>query len=430
MVQIINDPFSGNIFGRLGKGIGQGLSQQLPQEIERGRLKSGLKKLNEKKDLDPMEYFTEALSIPGLTPQATETLGKLAKQRLQAQALSKSGEMDKRFDKYPVFEEQNNDGQADQGIPSLTTRNPIEATLNPTLPKSQIELDKRAAERYNANPARYNYDPDSALEVTKDEDAREIARNKVLQDQRINEQNVQKTVTDTLRNQHNLLQNNVPAEVYSNLEDEAIQAVKSVKDGGKGWTEQRAAKEIGEKLSDISKDYANLAALGGKELLGKNAKETVRALKSLQSKFAKRDELDHFANTLVAQNGLSPEFAYSRAYPLEQDKVAYDIIAKAPTQSKFEYKGSPEYKRKIENETLKLAPSLAKNLRERNGSPLTIAYALRSKGYDPATWMDYLQKHEEELNLSRRQDRQLSKSTSIIPPLNDAFIKIFGGLTQ
>jgi len=101
MVQVINDEYNQNVFGRLGKGIGRGLSEQIPKEIERSRLASGLKKLEQEKDLDPMKFFTRAATLPGATPQLIESLGQLAKQRMKAQALSQFGEGGGRPDKFP-----------------------------------------------------------------------------------------------------------------------------------------------------------------------------------------------------------------------------------------------------------------------------------------------------------------------------------------
>src|SRR5260221_4789961 len=65
MVQIIDDPNAGNIFGRIGKGLAKGLSEQLPKEIERGRLSAGLKNIAGNKDLSEVERYAELLKLPG-----------------------------------------------------------------------------------------------------------------------------------------------------------------------------------------------------------------------------------------------------------------------------------------------------------------------------------------------------------------------------
>jgi hypothetical protein len=88
VVQVINDPYSGNVFGRLGKGIGQGLNEQVPKEIERSRLSSGLKKLSErakKEKLSPFDIFAEAAGTPGVTPQHLYTMSPILNQMVQKQ---------------------------------------------------------------------------------------------------------------------------------------------------------------------------------------------------------------------------------------------------------------------------------------------------------------------------------------------------------
>lgn len=82
MVQIIDDPYSGNVFGRIGKGIGKGLSEQLPKEIERSRLSAGLKKFEqESQGLTPLQQFTRLASIPGMTTEHLHTIRPLLEQQ-------------------------------------------------------------------------------------------------------------------------------------------------------------------------------------------------------------------------------------------------------------------------------------------------------------------------------------------------------------
>lgn len=81
-------------FGRIGKALGQGLSEQLPKEVERMRLSSGLKKLGEKatnENLSPLQIFTEAAGIPGITPQHLYTMAPILNQQIQKQNFLKRG---------------------------------------------------------------------------------------------------------------------------------------------------------------------------------------------------------------------------------------------------------------------------------------------------------------------------------------------------
>lgn len=58
MVQVIEQ--SGDMLGRIGKGIGKGLSEQLPKEVERGRLSEGLKNKG-------FGDLSDILGIPGVS---------------------------------------------------------------------------------------------------------------------------------------------------------------------------------------------------------------------------------------------------------------------------------------------------------------------------------------------------------------------------
>lgn len=430
MAQIINDPFSGNAFGRLGKGIGQGLSEQLPKEIERTRLASGLKNLEQEKNLDPMQFLTRAISIPGITPQAIESLGKLAQQRMKAQGLKNFGAGEERPARFPEFAQASPNARTEEGLaPSITTRTPIEATLNPYIPKSFKEIQQRAAEMYNIDPGFFQHDPNQAIQAATQEDAQEQSINQALQGQRTNEQNVQSTVTSALRDQFDKLGAKVPSNTYSDIENEAINAVKSVKDGGRGLTEQEAMKEYGTKLDKISRDYASLDALGKYTLMGKKPSETAKAIKSLQHKFAERNDLENFANELTARNGLSPSLAFNLAYPLSMDKSLdneYQSLPSLNTKS-YKYKSPQEIKEASRIQTKKIAPSLADKLNS-VASPLSIAHELQRKGYDPVAWLDYLRDHREKLDLTERQARELDKATSFVPPLNDIWLETFGGM--
>ena len=85
MAQVIE---SNDIFGKIGRGFGQGLGEQIPKEMQHKRLSEGLQKLGEQTNLDPMQFFTKALSTYGLPTQALEPLGRLAAQKQWGNALS------------------------------------------------------------------------------------------------------------------------------------------------------------------------------------------------------------------------------------------------------------------------------------------------------------------------------------------------------
>ena len=231
-----------NIFGRIGKGIGQGLSEQLPKEIERSRLSSGLKKLEQEKDLDPLKFFTRAATLPGVTPQLIESLGQLSRQRLQNEAYSRSIDQmspENQLKNFGYNPSTNLPGEPSE-IPSVTTPEPIEATLKPFIPRSFKEQEAAGVAAFQKNPAKYENNIRNAINEQIAIDQGEQDRNIALQQQRKNETDVQNTIRSSLSAQHKLLGGNVPSKTYSKIEDEAIQSVLPVSQGGRGLTEQQA----------------------------------------------------------------------------------------------------------------------------------------------------------------------------------------------
>lgn len=416
MVQIIDDPYSGSAFGRLGRGIGQGLSEQLPKEIERTRLASGLKKLNAENVKDPFEFFTKALSIPGLTPQAIQSLGELSRQRLQGEALKNFGSKNE-ISSFPGLRKKETSEMGEERAPSITTRAPIEATIKPFIPRDNEQILADAARSYEENPAFFKNDPQAAIAFEQQKDATELARTQALQAQRKSQQDVQNVVRSDLNSQHARLGGKVPSEVYSKIEDKAINAVKPVSEGGEGLTEQQAIKKYGQELNAISKSYNQLFSLGKLNQLKKGSTESQRVLKNLQDEFAKRDEQEIFAKLLQTENGLSPSFAYRFAYPISAtpalEKYLKDVAyvpGFGPISPK-EKRVSPE----------KVYENVA-NLMDRKSGPIAIAEYLGEKGYDPDAFLNFLKINQEKY-LTGEQARQLTEARNSLPSLNDLFLR-------
>lgn len=420
MVTIIDDPYSGNAFGRIGKGIGKGLSEQLPKEVERGRLSAGLKKLEkESADLDPMQYFSRAITIPGITPQMVESLGQLAQRRMQAKALQEfsSGEGKGGETSFPKSMLPGG-GQGGEGetAPSITTRPPIQATIEPFIPRTPEEKVAAAAKNYEANKGFFKNDPQAALAYEDQKDATELARNQALENQRKGQQDVQNLIQNSLTAQHGKLGGKVPSEVYDRIENKAINAVKSKEMGGEGLTEQQSIKKYGSELNEISKEYNQILSLGKFNLLTKGAKETVRVIKDLQKKLSTRDEEEFFAKILQTNNGLSPDFAYKLAYPVsntpEVDKYLNDLPAQPPFGPVV-----PKNKRVSQEDAFK---EIAKRMGKKSG-PLAISDALRKKGYDADAFLQFLNQNKDKY-LTGEQARQLTEARNAFPNLNDIFL--------
>ncbi len=295
------------------------------------------------------------------------------------------------------------------------------------------QIMSEAKKLFEQNPGFFENNAQNAIDYVERQDQRNQQVNQAFQQRRQNETDVQRAVVDSLRHQSDLLKVKVPANVYSKLEDEAVKSVKTAKEGGKGWTERQAALGFGKELDKISRDYAN-TELASSGLLSKAPKEIIGAVDSLRTKFAARDDLENFADYLQSNNKISNQLAYALAYPIKSNAELNQAFKKVPDLAasytkpgkSFKYKAAESPEARIQK-TLDLAPSLASKL-GKNGSPLSVAYELQKRGYDPLTWINYIRENRNNLDLSERQGRQIDKSANFLTPLKDSWLEAFSGI--
>lgn len=408
----------GDIFGRVGQGLGGGLSEQLPQEVERHRLSQGLKNLENQPNLTPAQRYGRLLTLPGMTPQGLQGYSDIIRQEMRGKALGETGPKPSPFPEKSVKEQAQN-----SEIPSLTQEKPFEEAQKGYIPPTQEEIYQIAGEQYNSNPALFGNDPDKAIAWAQEKANREQQINQAYQTKHKNLSDIQDNVVKRLQAHSTRLgANKVPANTYSKIEDRAIQDTKPKNEGGRGLTEQQAMKEYGEELDKVSRDYSAVDALGNWGIVGRPASNTLANLKALQKKFETRGDTENFADTLVAENGLSNPMAYSIAQPVSREKLLNNAISKLP-QVHLTKSEDPVY------ETSLIAPKLAKSLGEK-GSPLAVAHELKQKGYDPNAWLDYVDDHREELKLMDWQGRQLDKARNLLPTWNDWWLGAWSGINQ
>ncbi len=430
MVQQITK--QGHISGRIGKGIGQGLAEQVPKEIDRYRLSQGLQQFEKDSgNLNPLQQLTRLSAIPGITPQMIQSFGELAKQQAQAGSLrrgvpSQNGNQPQQpqADKNKFPSRQNLGGEK-QPAKSITTTEPVQNTINPYIPKTYDQIIDRASELYEQNPALYKNDPNNAIQAATQEDSQNQAINQSQQNKRKTQQDVQTRIQQELKTQADNAGVKIPDNVYSGIEDEAIDAVNSGK-----MTELEAAKHYKKKLDAISRKYEAVKTVGKGTLITRFPKENKDALRSIRNDFKQRDDLENFADTMVSENGLTFPKSRYMAYPISEIKELNNTIKSLPEleldTTLFEDAVHPDKARKA---TLGAAPKIAQEMGQK-GSPLAIAEELKSKHYDPYAWMEYLDKNREKLKLAEWQARELDKPRSFVPSIDDLWMFFFSGLDK
>lgn len=420
----------GDIFGRIGSGIGKGLAEQLPEEVTRGRLAAGLKNLSQQEGQSPFQQFAGLAAIPGATPQIIQSGADLLRQQARGQALAdfQSQKNQPKPSPFPPASPQNV-GKPGQPAPSITQERPLAEIQQGAIPPTREEEFARAGQLYNENPARFGNDPQKALDFVASETERNQAINQAYQAKHENLNRIQDNVVNRLENQYKKLNSGkprIPAELYSQIEDEAIRATKSKQEGGEGLTEQQAMKKYGDKLNDADRDFSKIDELGNWGITLRPAAATLRSMKELQNKMEKLNQTDNFAKELISKTQLSPTLAYAIAEPVSRVPVLASNIKGLPS---IKIRDATPPSQIAVPKTLEVSPKLAELVKNNEkASPLAIAYELEKKGYDPQTWLQYLTDHASELNLRQRQTEQSSSPPNIVTPWNDWWLQSFSGL--
>lgn len=418
------------IFGALGKGLGDSLAENVPKEIDFARKRSGLQSLADQSGkLSPVQFLAKAAGTYGATPQEVQSFGELAKQQARGQALAQP----KSTQPSPFPQKTQSAPSSKEhptNIPSLTQEDTFAKTQRGYIPPTQDEIFDKAGQRYNENPELFGNDPQKAIDYEEKSALRDQAIADAYQTKHSNLQKIQDNIVARLKSQSDKLgASDIPSNVYSDIEDKAIESTLPRSEGGKGWTEQQAIKEYGKKLDEVARQYEAINSIGWWGITGKPARETTTAFKKLQKEFEEREDTENLGDALIAKSRLSPKVAYAFAEPVSRVPALSKLISSSPVLERANAtKGylDPGVSEEVrQSETLKLAKKLVPLMGDK-GSPLAVAYEIEKKGYDPQTWIDYIGENSDKL--SKKQLRQLDKQNSLFGTMNDWWLQSWSGL--
>ena len=421
-----------NIFGRLGTGIGQGLAEQVPKEIENYRLRTGLKDLadtSETGNLSPAQFLAKAAGTYGITPQMTQSFGDLARQQQKGRALSeyqRASEQQK-YKPFPI-QEQEKPAASPQESPSITRAKDLQEIqkgfITPTFEQKQQE----AARLYNENPARWGGDPEKAIQAINEKYDIDEKRQAQLEKKYNKQEAIQDNIINRLGQHSKGLGIQVPAEVYSQIEDRAINSTLPKDEGGEGLTEQQAMKKYGKQLNEISKDYEAIKALGGVGVLSRPSKNTLSSLETIQKNFESRGETELMAKILQADTNAGAPLSYAIAEPIKRNKALSKIFKEAPTLKTLETGFTALPDKKIATEaTEELIPYIAANWDPNLDSPMAVVHELQRLNYDPQPFIDYMIQNADDM-LSVKKFRQLMEPVSDVRSINDFCLSNWTGV--
>lgn len=396
-----------NIFGRIGSGIGKGLAESLPKEIERGRLASGLQQLSQQKGLSPFQQFAGLVSTPGATPQIVESGTNLLRQQAIIDSTNRNNDALASSEPYNVFSGRN------EGTPSATTTESTDAALNPYIPPSGPEQETMARRLMAAEPQVY-----PNIESARQAVASQVAGNQQQSNAKLGkrelEESVQNASEKKLRDELATVGANIPGTLLSRLQQKAVDDVTN-----KRLSPDQAKVKYGKIADDYSRNFANIRSWGGLGLVATSPSELLPAISQLQKDAKKGNFQKEAADSMIGENLVTPQFAYASMYPVSDIPKLNDELNSLPEIKKN--KGQSGFIPYSKFESLSDAMGLT-------GSPLSVAYELEKKGYDPRYWKKYLS-DSEHLNLSDYQRDELKKpQPGYFGLLNDWWLKAFTGV--
>lgn len=437
----------GNIFGRIGTGIGKGLGEQIPKEIERTRLASGIESLNQEKGLSPLDYYTKALSIPGVIdrPEVVRQLAELSKQQQIRNAYRNRGGQetpqapsgsasqsikDVQFGQMPgqtprAAQQPGQPGvsapQGDfpPGTEQIVQKNPLSPELQPAIPWTPDQRDQEIQKVWDQRP--WLTFPEVS-QIVADNERRYLESPEAYQKQQESLKAVENEVNTEIDSQlrkklqipktEELFGNKITGETINRIERGVAKDLRknpnaNVKDLVNTWTNRAL---------DNDKTKSKLKEIGNRsfdENLFKKG-ENLEKLKSMSKTFKDFGNSEEYYESLRADPfGLSPEGAASIAYELSKQAKAY--INKIV----------PEGALNIEAKTLKYAHDLEDYL-TREDSILSIAKNIKEKDpyFDVKTFLSEVRSIQDELGLSPTQKRELETRgvSDFFPNWGDIFL--------
>lgn len=437
MVQIINDPYSGNAFGRIGKGLGQALSEQVPKEVERLRLASGLKKFEEQSSgLTPVQQFTRLAAIPGISPEHLYTIAPLLRQ----QATREEG-ISRIRSNLNTPNEKENTQQTESALPlgnageaadkrALKTLSATQSQLTPIVQKSPQELFSEAALLSQQNPNTYPT-PNDAMPFVQ---AQEKTRIDNLNEQRSVantadkiQQELRSRLVATMGGEKTAqgVPGTVQTRLLRNIEDELANPKNKLSEqhiidkwAAKGKRIAQAQTNLDTrskggwlaKLGSIGGVAGAAASTIGAEYLPKRIRDTIEATRKVYHE-AEADE--EFQDIIASKFDLTSAGSAYFTYPRENETINKYIAS-----LKIPKKGSSN-----DRTALEAADFISRNLSSQD-SILSYAMELKKKGIDPQVFFDRMNQNAEAglYMPNPRQQNEFQKGYPSLPSLGDMYI--------
>lgn len=424
-IQVI--PQQGNIFGRIGKGIGEGLSKQIPQEVDRYRLSQGLNQLGQQKNQTPFQQASQALQIPGITPEMVNTLIPLLQQqnaqqdflRNQSQQQQTGVQNQAQAAPQPTQNIAQPRGAEKQELKTILTPESSALLQETVEPPSNDAINELAQNYLVTQPNRFRGDIDKARAQAESDLNRPFTKKLAEQQTALNQQGLKdKFDNDFDKYLSSVIQKEGMGK-FSDIPGDMIQQSLAQAENdfaSKKLSKEEAIRKYGNDLLDFAKSKQNLKTMGAKDWWDTSYKENLRALDNIRDQFKKHGRIEELQNLMESQLHLSPLNAAYLARPIKDNKQLNNWVAKQP-----KYKGSYHggIVAPIDDKIIQDAVS---NMNKED-SVLALSKAMQPKGYEPKEFLGAINEAYKKglISLSDSQRRELEKPLPVFPSLDDAF---------
>ncbi len=434
MVQVIDEPIRGNIWGRIGRGVAQGVSEQFPKEIERMRLAKGLEQFSKEENLTPLQSYAKLAAIPGITPEHLYTVVPLLRQQMQREEGGKGRppepvpfpEKPSSISEMKPPEKYAGPAKEAGAKPTLKPIAVTQAQLTPFVAKSQDELYSEARELSRNNPNTYPTPADALPRVTADEQTR-AANYKELRDVG-NAADVTRTRLkndlETYWGKEKVL-NSIPGTVQTKLlEDLEAQLA----DPNNKLTEQQLLNQFRRVGKDIGYADTNLKERAAHKFLSGNytPKKIVETIDQTRKPYKEAEATEEFKDNLINQFNLSEPVANYFSDPPE-NKTINKIINESARPKPTGYGVSSAHGHlspsDVRKKTIEIADKITPHLKD-SDSLLSYALSVNKKNLDSELFFERIKQNAATgmFQPSPRQRREMATGFPFFPTLGDFYI--------
>ncbi len=382
MAQVINDPYSGNIFGRLGKGIGQGVSEQLPKEVQNYRESKALKESEGKSPIDQLSSLRRSGTSFG---EASSLLPILNNQSVRKKFAEGTKEKASATSNKITLPEKKKEFATPEEISSYKNKLQQEP--------EQTEIDS-LANKY------LELDPNETVGGARNLAKQEIIQNRVAEQTKIS--NFRKGAGDRLAL-------TLQGGGFGDYQDIAGEIQQQLLDQGellidKGMTPEAAAEKMEKIGLDLGKTVNKTKELGSFwNNLTKSSKSKAADLKAQKKDFEKYGFGEIFDDIATSSLGITPLQAAHVLDPLKNEEIEKEI-SKIKGSGRSQFGAPKELSEKSLDEVIhKIKPK--DNL-------FAIEYLLRDKGISIDQFKNRLSELDssDEVALTNKQRRQLQRT--------------------